>query len=78
MTEGWYQELLVAKGSGAGNPENAKGESGTPEPNTSGAHTAPQAARRRCSRGKKSQGEALIKDLKWPGDISLLSKAGKS
>lgn len=78
MAEDWYQELLVAKGSGAGNPEGAKGESGTPEPNTSGDHTATQAVRRRCIRGKKSQGGTLIKDLKWPGDIPLLPKAGKS
>lgn len=35
-------------------------------------HTATQALRRRCSRGRKSQAEALIKDLKCRGDIPLL------
>lgn len=35
-------------------------------------HIATQALRRRCSRGRKSQAEALIKDLRCPGDIPLL------
>lgn len=78
VAEDWYQELLVAKGSGDGNPEGAKGENGTLEPNTSGDHSATQAVRRRCTQGKKSHGEALIKDLKCPGDIPLSPKAGKS